>query len=250
MTPPPPLDDRTASYVRAVRDRLAALLGDALDGLYLHGSAALGDFSRARSDVDLVTVVSRPLGQEDKQAIATEISSSALRCPATGLELHVVRHAALRSEAAAPPFELHVVTSSAGDRVVDGRGHAGDPDLVMHFAVLHDHGRAIAGPPPAETFPRPQREALLRAFAGELRWAAERASPSYQVLNACRAWRFLDEDVLCSKTAGGEWALPRVRDAAAVEAALRHRRGAADGPDAGAAAALLENVLRRLERGS
>ena len=55
---------------------------------------------------------------------------------------------------------------------------------------------------------------VVRAFAGELRWAAERASPSYQVLNACRAWRFLDEDVLCSKTAGGEWALQRVRDAA------------------------------------
>ena len=70
----------------------------------------------------------------------------------------------------APRFELHVSTSTEGEpeRVVDGEGHRGDPDLVMHFAVLHEHGRPVVGPPPAELFPAVSRPLLLKAFLDEL----------------------------------------------------------------------------------
>ena len=49
------------------------------------------------------------------------------------------------------------------------------------------------------------RPLLLEAFLGELARAREHSSPSYLVVNACRAWRYSDENVICSKTAGAEW---------------------------------------------
>jgi len=219
------------------------VLGRELVGAYVHGSLALGDFSAGRSDVDVVAVCKRPLSAEQKEAVAARLVRLAAR-PAPDLEFHLVTREALAAGGEAPRFELHV----AGARVVDGSGHGGDPDLVMHYAVLHEHGVAVgAGPPAAELFPRIERAALLRAFAGELRWSLGEATPAYQVLNACRAWRFREEGVLCSKTAGAEWALRRGGDVDVVAAALRHRRGLVEAqPDAEQARAFVVSVLDRL----
>jgi streptomycin 3"-adenylyltransferase len=218
------------------------VLGPELVGVYVHGSLALGDFAAGQSDVDLVAVCERPLSGAEKGAVAARLVELA---EVGALEFHLVTRDAVAAGGEALPFELHV----AGRRAVDGAGHGGDPDLVMHYAVLRAHGVAVgAAPPAAELFPRFGREELLRAFAGELRWALAEASPAYQVLNACRAWRFLEEDVLCSKTSGAEWALRRGDgDREVVEAALRHRRGVSDAqPAAEQARAFVVSVLDRL----
>ena len=228
------------TYLAELTRRFEAVLGNGLVGVYLHGSAALGDFSPARSDLDVVAVVDRPLAPHQKDAIA-EVARS---CPASGgLELHVVRESAL-TPIEEPPFELHV----GSGKVVDGSGRLGDPDLPAHFAILHEHGRALVGPPPASVFPAAPRAILLRSFVGELRWAEEHASPSYQVLNACRALRFVEEGVLCSKLEGAEWARSRGLRPELVDAAARHRRGVTDAqPSAELAVELLREVRARLE---
>ncbi len=238
------------TYLEEVTERLKELLGPDLVGVYLHGSIVLGDFSEGRSDVDVVAVSSRSLSPEEKKAIAERLSQGALPCPATGLEFHVLCRGDIAPRKA-PPFELHLATSTDGrpDRVVDGHGHPGDSDLAMHFAVLHGHGRALLGPAADTVFPAIPRGMMLDAFRGELEWARENASPSYQVLNACRAWCYLDEGVLCSKTAGGERARERVGDPSTIDAALRHRRGLTDAhPGPEAARAFLFGTLQRLER--
>lgn len=237
------------TYVGEVTQRLKEVLGADLVGVYLHGSAVLGDFSEGRSDVDVIAVSARRLSSKEKEAIAERLSQSSLPCPAGGLEFHVLH----RDEIAlsgAPRFELHLATSTdrRPDRVVDGEGHRGDPDLVMHFAVLHEHGCALVGPAPDSVFPAIPRPMLLDAFQGELEWARENASPSYQVLNACRAWRYVDEGVLCSKTVGGEWARERVDDPSTIDVALRHRRGLSDAhPNPATARDFLLDALQQLE---
>jgi Aminoglycoside adenylyltransferase, C-terminal domain/Nucleotidyltransferase domain len=237
------------AYVEEIAQRLRRVLGPDLVGVYLHGSAVLGDFAEARSDADVIAVSARPLSSKEKEAIAKGLSQSALPCPATGLEFHVRRSDDIASSDTAR-FELHLATSTDGrpDRVVDGERHRGDPDLVMHFAVLHEHGQAFVGPAPESLFPAISRPMLLDAFRGELEWAKDNASPSYQVLNACRAWRYIDEAVLCSKTAGGEWGRERVDDPSMIEVALRHRSGLTEAhPDREAARAFLLDALQRLE---
>jgi predicted nucleotidyltransferase len=244
------LSSTVETYLKEVTECLEELLGADLVGVYLHGSAVLGDFSEDRSDVDVLAVSSRSLSPEEKKAITEQLSQALLPCPATGLEFHAVCRGDIAARKA-PPFELHLATSTDGrpDRAVDGHGHPGDPDLVMHFAVLRDHGRALLGPAADAVFPAIPRGMMLEAFRGELEWARENASPSYQVLNACRAWRYVDEGLICSKMAGGVWARERVGDRPTIDAALRHRRGLTDThPDPAAARAFLLGALERLER--
>jgi len=146
------------------------------------------------------------------------------------LEFHIVTRASAAVPSKAPAFELHMATGRTQHRVVDGRGHAGDTDLVMHYAVCRDHGRALFGPPPGDIFAPVPRAWLLKAFAGELRWAREHAPAVYQVLNACRSWRYADDSLLCSKSDGAVWARTRAGDPALIDAALRIRREGAAGP--------------------
>lgn len=123
----------------------------------------------------------------------------------------------------------------------------------MHFAVLREHGRALMGPEPSRIFPPIPSAQLLEAFVGELRWAEEHGSPSYQVLNACRAWRFFEEGVLCSKLEGAAWAKERATVPsviAVIEAAVAHRRGFTDAhPRSEIAREFLQKVARRVEEG-
>lgn len=236
-------------YVQALVERLRQVIGTDLLGVYLHGSLVLGDFSPERGDVDAVAVAARSASREEKRALGERLSQRSLPCAAAGgLEFHLLRVDAL-VPVEAPPFELHVATSAQGkpDRVVDGYGRSGDRDLVTHFAVLREHGRALLGPPPAELFPVVPPQLLLNAFLGELAWARDHASPSYLVLNACRAWRYAEEHVVSSKTEGAEWARARVADATPIEAALRHRRGVApEHPDPEPASALVGEVEQHL----
>jgi predicted nucleotidyltransferase len=180
------LDPKSVAYVREVIERLRTALGDKLVGVYLHGSAVLGDFVPERSDVDIVAVSNGPLTDGDRNAVRARLSSESLPCSARELELHAV-----------------------------------------------DRGSV-------------SRQKLVSAFAGEL----EHASPAYQVLNACRAWRFLEENVLTSKLAGASWARERVEDTALIEVAFRHRLGESDAqPPARDASAFVESVLKRLDPG-
>jgi len=245
------LDRESADYVVSVHDRLRSVLGTDLVGVYLHGSGVLGDFSRARSDIDIVAVSDRALSSEEKQRVFTDLSAASLRCPATALELHVVDGASLKRLVKKPSFELHLHTKSSGskpDTRVDGVGHDGDPDLLMHYAVLRESGYAVSGPPASELFPEVPRVWLIEAFAGELHWADEHASPAYQVLTAARAWHSLEENVLGSKLEAGEWAKQRLPDPSLVDIALRHRQGLTEEmPDSEQARRFLHEVLSRLE---
>jgi len=91
----------------------------------------------------------------------------------------------------------------------------------------------VSGAPPGEVFAEPPRAWLLEQAAEELRWAVRHGSFADRVLNACRAWRLLEDGELCSKVDGGEWARARA-DPALVDAALAAQRGLAPLPDAAA----------------
>ena len=79
------------------------------------------------------------------------------------------------------------------------------------------------GPAPQSVFGPIDERTILGQLAAELRWAVEHAGVSYTVLNACRALRYRDERVMCSKTDGGNWALARDIQPALVRRALDAR---------------------------
>jgi Domain of unknown function (DUF4111) len=247
-------------YPAAVAAGLTRVLGPALVGLYLHGSGALGDWSAVRSDVDLLGVVARPLARRAKRVISARLHHPSLTCPApAGLDLSLVTAAVAADPPRRPPFELHLATGPSPQMHLGGPS-AADPDLLLHFAVCRRAGVAVAGPDPAEVFTEPPRAWLLEQAAAELRWAVRHGSLPYRVLNACRAWCYLEDDVLSSKVEAGRWARLRLAAspeqappgaAALVDAAVAAQLGHAPVPaapaDLAAASRFLTAVLERFE---
>jgi hypothetical protein len=203
------------AYPAAVAAGLARVLGPALVGVYLHGSAALGGWSGEHSDIDLLGVVARPLDRRVKRVISARLNHPSLACPArAGLELSLVTAAVAADPPRRPPFELHVSTGPSPQTHLGGPA-AADPDLLLHFAVCRRGGVAVAGPDPVEVFAEPPRAWLLGRAAAELRRASRHGTFAYRVLTACRAWRYLEDDALGSKVESGAWARVRLTGGAA-----------------------------------
>jgi hypothetical protein len=198
------------AYPAAVALGLARVLGPALVGVYLHGSAALGGWSATHSDIDLLGVVARPLDRRVKRVISARLNHPSLVCPArAGLELSLVTAAVAADPPRRPPFELHVSTGPSPQTHLGGPA-AADPDLLLHFAVCRRAGVAVAGPDPVEVFAQPPRAWLLERAAAELRWVRRHGTFADRVLTACRTWRYLEDDVLGSKVESGGWARARL----------------------------------------
>ena len=218
------MDPSAARYLDALTVEVTAVVGDRLVGVYAHGSLLLGGYLPERSDIDVLVVVEDALTADEKAALAGRLSEESLPCPAVGLELSVVTRACAAAPNARPAFELHVTTAPQDRKVVDGEGHPGDLDLVLHFVVC----RRLD----PDVFAEVPRALVLTQVADELTWAAEHNPTEYAVLNACRAWRYAADGDLVSKVDGGRWAEARLDgpNLMLVRAALASQRGEAS-PD-------------------
>jgi hypothetical protein len=240
------VDGEVGAYVGAVAETLRATLGRDLVGLYLHGSAARGDYHPRRSDIDLLAVCAAPLGDAVRRGVAAQLAADALPCPAVGLEFSLITRSAAVDPGPAPAHELHGWDAH-------GRLHAdpgpGDPDLPLHFAAIRAEGVVVLGPPPGEVFRNVTSAELLPRLVAELDWAEANASVSYRVLTACRALRVLAEGRLCSKRAAAEWVLERDDSQRLVATVLHHHIAATTptGLDPKAVAAFTARVRARLQ---
>lgn len=150
------LDPESAAYADLVAGRLKTILGHNLVGVYLHGSAVLGDFSRERSDIDILAVSHHDLSPQEKRAIADQLSSASLPYPVGGeLEFHVVDREGLSGSLDAPPFELRA------------RSHIEEPALV-DAAIEHRRGQTEVHPDGPLKRTRTNRTFSRRSNGGEL----------------------------------------------------------------------------------
>jgi hypothetical protein len=209
-----PVVDAERAYLDEIALRLSAIIGDALVGVYAGGSYALGGYEPARSDLDVAAVVRDPLGEAVAAEILGAVGHESLPCPARKLELVVYTAESARSPSVVPSFELNLNTGP-GELRVDlapqpGEGHW----FAIDRSVLARHGLALLGPPAAEVFASPPKEALLPVLAQGLRWYAENAPESEDaVLNAGRALRFAREGAWVAKPELREWAASAPTDA-------------------------------------
>jgi aminoglycoside adenylyltransferase-like protein/nucleotidyltransferase-like protein len=219
-------------------------LGQALIGVYLHGSAALGDYHPARSDVDVLAVCAAPLDTEGRARLGAGLGRDALPCPAdAGLEFSLVTQAAARDPARAPSYELHGWDDHG--RVCPGGGR-GDPDLPLHYAVVRQTGLALWGPPPGDVVRDVPLEEQVRLVADELDWAVAHASASTQVLTACRAWALSADGRSRSKRDAAEWALRHGAPPVVAAVLADHRAARGSSPEPRAVAAFIASVRTRL----
>jgi Domain of unknown function (DUF4111) len=235
---------------RAAAGLLRRLLGDDLVAAYLIGSGALGGVA-AQSDVDVVAVCASDPSDERRRAVAAALGELAMTWPLRGLELVLYARAAVATPARRPRFAMNLVV---GPRMTYHRSldPADDPAhwFLLDLAILRAHGRTLAGPPPAELVGPIPRRWQLEAVRDSLAWhQANEPALQQSVLNACRGWRYAEEDVWSSKQDAAAWALPRTGDPATVSAALAVRHGdPAERLDPARVRAFQRHVLEAVER--
>jgi predicted nucleotidyltransferase len=185
-------------------DEVVSVLAEAgnLVGAYLIGSAARGSYDPDRSDLDLIAVLDRELTRAEKQALADAVE--ALDCPARKLELVVYRRGA----------ERHQLNLNTGEY------RSFDPDddpsfwFTLDRAAADAQAVALAGPPWNTVFAPVAPEAVRDAIGVSLEWQ-EQHDPTGRssVLNACRAWHWLETGSWVSKHEAASWLRDRVRAA-------------------------------------
>ena len=171
------LDARTQAYVDDVLDAIDVHVP--VVAAYLVGSGAVGGFDPARSDVDVVVVVERPLGAERGPLV---VHLRSIPCPLCWLDL------VLYVDGAQPPaFELKL-----------GGGDESPCWFVLDAAVAQDHAVTLRGRTWSEHF-EPIPDERTRAAAREALAWSERHDDAFARVTAVRARHYLERGEWLSK---------------------------------------------------
>ncbi len=228
--------------IRRAADRLVAdlreTLGGNLVGVYLHGSLALGGFSPDHSDVDLLVVT----GDQTTTAAKRGLLQMPLRASGdpVDIEISLVRRDQLNPWRHPTPFDLHFSESHRAEveRELKADDIAPwihkprvDADLAAHISVVRSRGVVLHGAEAGDVLPEVPFDDYLESVLADFVWirdhGSEARSPSYPILNACRAWQLCEQRTVASKQEAGRWALPNLPESyrATVRAALEFHAG-------------------------
>ncbi len=222
-------------------ERIAVRFNDALVGIYLHGSLAMGCFNPARSDIDLLVVLRRGMTRNERYWAAQMLLE--LSNQPRPIEISFLSSSQLHPWKFPTPYECHYSEAwrarfsealSDGSRCEWGMPDQGDPDLAAHITVARARGVVLCGPPIAEAFPAVPPADYAASIRGDVDVTLDMMAgqPTYFILNLCRVYAYLREEQILSKAEGGRWALgvlPEVHQSI-VQAALESYRGEAE-PD-------------------
>ena len=222
--------------VNTLQTEFERILGQTLPGIYLEGSLALGGFQPARSNINIVVVVTEKIAIEQKR----ELVELLLRISNMPRPLDVYVLATKDLFPLQPPlsYELHYneqLRETLLQEVRDGNWqhwndttHA-DSNLTISLAILQRAGIVLSGKPIEETLPAISEATFKTALVQSLEMARARLPqhPISFVLNACRTVADLQDDAVLSKDAGGEWGLAHLpeRFHALIQQSLALYRG-------------------------
>ncbi|MBV2363188.1 aminoglycoside adenylyltransferase family protein [Streptomonospora nanhaiensis] len=190
---------------------LRRVLGPALAGAYLHGSAVLEGLG-PHSDVDVFAVVHRPTTHRERRALVAGLLPIS-GAPARPVELTVVAAADMRPWRYPPRREFQYGEWLRADYE---RGHVPeprpDPDLAPLVALVLRGDRPLYGPPPADLLdPVPDPDLRRAVAAGVPGLLAELEEDTRNaVLTLARVWTTLATGEIRSKDAAAAWALERL----------------------------------------
>lgn len=193
------------------------ILQDNLVGIYLHGSAVMGCYNPAKSDLDLIVVVKKSMSDADKKAYMNMVVDLNSQGPAKGIEMSVVKQSVCKPFAYPTPFELHFsiahldwYRNDPNDYVSKMKGE--DKDLAAHFTIINHRGKCIYGASILDTFADVPTQDYIDSIWEDIANAKDEIAdnPMYLTLNLARVLAYLKDGVVLSKKEGGEWALNNI----------------------------------------
>lgn len=246
--------DQAWELLKEIARACRALLGEALTGIYAHGSLAFGCFRRAVSDIDFLIVTERPVTPDEQIRIIDLMLEKTPLAPEKGFEMSVVLRKHLNPFVYPTPFEVHFSNAYLEEcrkdvRAYCMRPHGGDPDLAAHCMVTGKVGRRVDGQAIAEVFGEVPWAAYMDSILKDVKSAAEEITENaiYMTLNLCRVLAAVREEKVLSKADGGRWGLKYLdaRWKGLIGDALRaYEAGGQFTPDPAEAKRFAEEMLR------
>ncbi len=197
--------------------------------IYLSGSAAFADYDLARSDLDVIFIVQRPLSDSMKMELLHQLSHEMLPCPAEGVDLIVFLETAVTSPSRIPLYEFSLASGANWKIDVSYGGDYAGP--VIDLGICRERGQSLLGPPPKEKIGSIPRNWIEEELHSTVEWHQGQVHDSFHdpwgynaVLNACRAWKYHERGEFTSKSEGGRWAMSRAPQYEVIGEAVEARR--------------------------
>ncbi len=207
------LEDFIKSFVKKNRE----ILGEDIEGIYLHGSAVMGCFNEKKSDLDFLIVVKDTIPDEIKRQYMDMVIEMNQYAPKKGIELSIVKKEVCNPFLYPTPFELHFsiahldwFKTNPADYIEKMKGI--DKDLAAHFTILYNRGKCLYGKEIKDIFEKVDAEFYFDSIWTDIENAEEEImeNPTYIILNLCRVLAYQKEALILSKQEGGNWGLANV----------------------------------------
>lgn len=223
------------------------VLGRAVIGAYLHGSAVRGGL-HPTSDIDVLVVTRRPSRSGERRELVARLMPMSGRGDPTGrsrsVDLAIVVQADVRPWRYPPRLDFQYGDWLRRDfeRGEEAPWTSPSPDLALQLAMVLEASHSLAGPGPAAVLdpvpPADLRRAMLDGLPGLL--SDLDGDERNVVLTLARIWMSLVTGVIASKDAAADWVLPRLPPE--HRAVLAHARAIYLGDTAEDWGVLLEQV--------
>ncbi len=213
-----PLHDADQQQLERVAGLARDVLGPAVIGAYLLGSAVLGGL-RPESDLDVLAVSIRPTTREEKRRLVERLLAISGRRATEGrwrrVELTIVVEAEIKPWRFPPRFDFRY-----GDWL-RGAFESGDltpwqtttdPDLAALITIALEGNTTVFGPPPATLLDPVPVEDLVAGVTGGVDELVGRLADDTRnvVLTLARIWVTVATGTIRSKDAAADWALERL----------------------------------------
>lgn len=198
-----------------VNEQIKEILEDNYVGVYFHGSLRLGSFNPNKSDLDFIIVVKNKLDYKTKEQIWDKMLENEKLFLKKGFEFSVVLEENCKNIKHPIPYELHgseawIDRYKQDKKLVINDDYKVDSDLASHFNVINVPNESMDfGKLSKEVFAKVPKEYIIDSNYGDTLECVDEITnnPVYCVLNLCRFYALIKEDLTLSKYDGGKWAL-------------------------------------------
>lgn len=205
------------TVINSFVEKSKEILQDNLVGVYLHGSAVMGCYNPAKSDIDLIVVVKDSIEDKVKKSFMDMVVELNSKGPAKGIEMSIVKQSACKPFVYPTPFELHFSVghldwygNNPDDYISKMKGE--DRDLAAHFTIINHRGKCLYGASITDIFADVPIQDYIDSIWNDIADAEEEITdnPMYLILNLARVLAYLKDGLVLSKKEGGEWALDNI----------------------------------------
>ncbi len=211
------LSPATKNQINKVTDLWLKIIGEAVVGIYIHGSLALNCFVEEVSDIDILIICDRRISQEERLLISKNIIE--IDCNPSPLEMSAIWIDNVNPWSHPAPCQFHysdfwtehyknLLNGSLKESFLISEDFC-DPDITSYVHLINQCGICIYGKPAKEVFPVISEADFWSSISSNINeYDFEAHNPRYFASNILILGRILSykiEKRILSKYEGGLW---------------------------------------------